>query len=120
MSMKPEVSIGIGLATGALVAMIFDHAMPSLIDHRAAPEEDALAAGSNRTATITSAAVVTAVALISRDPTVFVIGGSVVVGMSLWHRHANMVNPMTGVAVPRTAMTTAELPPDMQYEGAEA
>jgi hypothetical protein len=113
--MKPEVSIGLGLAAGALAAMIFDRAMPALIDHRAAPADDAMASSTNRLATITAGATVTAVALIAKDPTVFVIGGAVVVGMHLWHRHANMVNPATGLAVPRSPMMESDIPPDMVY-----
>lgn len=117
--MKPEVSIGVGLATGALVAMLYTHAMPSLIDHRAADQNDELAEKAERTAAITSAAVVTGVALIAKDPTVFVIGGAIVIGFSLWHKHANLVNPLTGRAT-APAAPRADNETDMVYAAAEA
>lgn len=112
------VSIGMGLAVGALVGMFYQHAMPTLIDHRVGDPEDPHAASALKTVTITSAGVVTAVALIAKDPTVFVIGGAVVIGMNLWHRHANLVHPETGRATTFSpAMAGDPGPsPDMAYD----
>ena len=120
--MKPEVSIGMGLGVGALVGALFTHAMPSLIDHRVGDPEDANANSALRTATWTGGALVTVTALLAKDATVFVIGGSVLVGLNLWHRHANLVNPMTGRAMAPTVTRPDEmnqLSPDMAYAGEE-
>lgn len=115
------VSIGMGLAVGAMVGMVFTHAMPTLVDHRVGDVDDPVAASALKTATWTSIGVVTATALIARDPTVFVLGGAVTVGFNLWHRHANMVNPATNRAVIVAASeASGELSPDMAYAAAEA
>ena len=115
--MRPEVSIGMGLAVGALVGLIYQHAMPSLIDHRVADQNDETARSAEKTAAITSALVVTGVAALAKDPTVFVIGGAVVIGFSLWHKHANLVNPLTGRATTPTTLAPDNdmLSPDMAY-----
>jgi hypothetical protein len=96
--MKAEASIGMGLAVGVVVWSIYSHAMPSLVDHRSGDVDDTIAAKAERTATWTAAGVVAGISLLAKDPTVFVLGGSMVVVLSFWHRHANMVNPMTGRA----------------------
>lgn len=118
--MKAEVSIAMGLGVGALVGVIYTHAMPSLIDHRVGDQGDDMARKAERTAAITSAMVVTGVAALAKDPTVFVIGGSIVIGFSLWHRHANQVNPLTGRATAPAAMPVDnDLSPDMVYSAGE-
>lgn len=109
---KPEVSIGMGLAVAVMVWGIYQHAMPSLIDHRASEAGDELADGAERTAGITAAVAVSAISLIAKDPTIFVIGGSAVVIASLWHKHANMVNPLTGRAFARNPMGPDDIAPD--------
>jgi hypothetical protein len=115
--MKPEVSIAMGLAVGALVGMIYQHAMPSLVDHRVGDPEDDTARKAERTAAVTSAAIVIGTALVAKDPTVFVIGGSVLIGFSLWHKHANLVQPLTGRATAPPAMDVDNNPMagDMVY-----
>lgn len=98
-SLKPEASLGVGLATAALVWGIYQHATPTLVDHRVGRPDDTDAAAAERTASWTAAAVVAGVSLIAKDPTVFVLGGTMVVALAWWHRHANIVNPDTGKAV---------------------
>lgn len=95
---KPEVSLGIGLATAALVWGIYNSALPSLAEARVTDQSDPNLAAAERTATWTSAAVVSGVALISKDMTVFILGGAMVVGLAWMHKHANMVHPMVGRA----------------------
>lgn len=109
--MKAEVSIGVGLATGVLVWSIYTHAMPSLADHRVGDVDDAQADSAERTARWTAAGAVAAISLISKDPVVFMLGGSMVVILSVWHRHANLVDPLTGRA---TAVAPAEPMPEME------
>lgn len=121
---SPAVSIGIGLAVGALVGMVYQHAMPTLVDHRVGNVDDPHAASALRTATWTSIGIVSATALLAKDATVFVLGGAITVGFNLWHRHANMVFPETGRAVAPGAARSGEasdgLSPDMVYNAAEA
>jgi hypothetical protein len=96
--LKPEASISVGLATAALVYGIYSNALPSITDIRTADPGDRDVAGAERGAAWTAAAAVAGVSLIAKDPTVFIIGGSMVVALSWFHRHANEVNPLTGVA----------------------
>lgn len=116
-----EASLGIALAVGVMVLGIYSHALPSLVDHRVGDRDDDAADKAERTATWTAATAVSVVSLLAKDPTVFVLGGAMVVGMSFWHRHANLVDPMTGRATAPMPMGAAddELSPDMAYAGAD-
>jgi hypothetical protein len=51
-----------------------------------------------RGATWIAAGLVAGVALMTQDPTVFVIGGAVVVAMAWFYRHGNEVSPLSGKA----------------------
>lgn len=115
MSLKPEVSLGVGLATGVLVWSIYSHAMPALVDHRAGDPDDMDAAAAERVATWTAAGVVAGISLIAKDPVVFMVGGTMVVALSLWHRHANMVNPLTGRATAQTVALPEDASPQDAY-----
>jgi hypothetical protein len=96
--LKPEASITVGLATAALVYGIYSNALPNITDIRTANQGDPDVAGAEKGAAWTAAAAVAGVSLIAKDPTVFIIGGSMVVALSWFHRHANEVNPLTGLA----------------------
>lgn len=113
--MKAEVSLGVGLATGVLVWSIYSHAMPALVDHRAGDQDDGDAQAAERVATWTAAGAVAGISLIARDPTVFILGGSMVIVLSAWHRHANMVNPITGRATAPTVAMPEDAAPDQAY-----
>lgn len=99
MALKREVSLGVGLATAALVWGVYNSALPSIADVRVGEPDDKDIAATERAATWASAAAVGAVSLISRDATVFILGGSMVVIMAWWHRHSNMHNSTLGNAV---------------------
>lgn len=104
MALKPEGSIMAGLACGAVVYGIHANANPTMSDIRSLDKGNADVAKSERAATALSAAVVAGISLIAKDPTIFVIGGVITVAMAWWTRHANTVNPTTGVATtPRAA-----------------
>lgn len=98
MALKREVSLGVGLATAALVWGIYQVGLPSIAEARVAAPRDADLSGAERAATGISAAVVAGVSLIAKDPTVFILGGAMTVAMSWWHRHANHVDPTIGAA----------------------
>jgi len=99
MALKREVSLGVGLATAALVWGIYNSALPSIADVRVNDPDDRDVAATERAASWTAAAVVSGISLIAKDPTVFVLGGSMIVVMAWWHRHANAYNPSVGSAV---------------------
>lgn len=98
MAFKPEVSLGVGLATVVMVYAIFSNATPTIADIRVAEPSDPDLDSAERLATVTAAGMVAGVSLLAKDPTVFILGGATVVIMAWWHRHANEVNPLTGRA----------------------
>jgi hypothetical protein len=109
--LKREVSLGVGLATAALVWGIYQGALPTLAEGRVSDPQDRDLAGAERAASWTAAAAVAGVSLIAKDPTVFILGGSMVVALAWLHRHANHNNPMTGAAsyTPSSRQVSAEI-----------
>jgi hypothetical protein len=98
LGLKPEVSLSVGLATAALVYGIYSNATPPITDIRASRPGDATIDASRKFATWTSAAVVAGISLVAKDPTIFILGGSMVVALDWATRHGNLVSPMTGKA----------------------
>jgi hypothetical protein len=98
MALKPEVSLSVGLSTAALVYAVYSNATPPIADIRVAKPNDVDIESSRKLAAWTSAGVVGGISLIAKDPTVFILGGTMVVILDWWHRHANMVNPITHTA----------------------
>lgn len=102
--LKPEVSLPVGLALGTMVYAIHNNATPPMIDIRASDANDAHVDASRKAATWTSAAIVSFVSLVTKDPNIFIIGGAVVVAMDFWTRHANAVRPDTGKVTVRESL----------------
>jgi hypothetical protein len=98
-----EASVGIGLATGGIAFTVFNMSLPPLTDVRAAEPENGDVFRSERTATWVAAGIVTGVALMTGDATVFIIGGTVVIALAWLYRHANEVAPVSGLATPENA-----------------
>ena len=90
-----QASLGVGLATAALVWGVFNVALPTAADVRVGDPGDKDVSGAERTASWASAAAVAGISLIAKDPTVFILGGSMVVLMAWWYRHSNHFNPST-------------------------
>jgi hypothetical protein len=95
---RAEVSLGMGLATAAIVWGVFNTSLPSIAEARVTSQNDTQLQAAEKTATWVSAAVVAGVSLISKDATVFVLGGATIVALAWMHRHANMVHPEVGKA----------------------
>lgn len=93
MALKREISLGVGLATAALVWGVFNVALPSVADARVAPPDDGDLRAAERAATWASAAAVAGVSLLAKDPTVFILGGSMVIVLAWWHKHSNHNDP---------------------------
>ena len=94
MALRPEASLMTALAVGTVVFAIHSNATPTMADVRVGEPNDDNIAQSERAASWLSAGVVAGISLITKDPTVFIIGGMMVVGMAWWTRHANSVNPI--------------------------
>jgi len=99
MALKPEVSLPIALATGAVVYGVFATHLPPVAESRVTMPGNQHLASSRRTATWTAAAIVGGISLIAADPTIFIVGGAMVVVLDMVNRHANAVHPQTGKVV---------------------
>jgi hypothetical protein len=96
MALKPEVSLTVAAATGAVVYGIFQMELPSMADVHSAQAHNPYVATSVNVAGWEAAAVVAGISLLAKDPTVFVVGGSLAAFMTWRAKHANMTNPATG------------------------
>lgn len=90
--LKPEASLMTSLAVGAVVYSVYANATPPMADTRSLPGGNRDIQRAERTATWTSAGIVAAISLLAKDPTVFVIGGAITIGMAWWHRHSDLVD----------------------------
>lgn len=115
--MKPEVSLGVGLATAAIVGAVYVNATPSLVDSRVAKPNDPDLEAARKTAAWTSAGVVAGISLLSKDATVFILGGAMVITLDWWYRHANQVDPNTGKASTSAAMAAMAVPTQQSDPG---
>jgi hypothetical protein len=89
MALKPEYSILTGLSVAGVVFAVHSQANPSQADIQALPAGNQDVDQSERKATIMSAGLVSAISLIAKDPTVFVMGSAMVIGLALWTRTSN-------------------------------
>jgi hypothetical protein len=96
MALEPRDSLMGALAVGAVVYGVYSQALPSHADIRTAGQNDPHIQSTERAATITSAAIVGAISLLAKDPTIFVVGSAMVLGLAWWSRYDNAVNPSTG------------------------
>ncbi len=87
--LKPEFSILTGLSVAGVVFAIHSQANPTQADIQALPPGNDDVDQAERKATIMSAGVVSAISLIAKDPTVFVMGATMVVALAFWTRHSN-------------------------------
>jgi hypothetical protein len=93
---KPEVSLGLGLATGAVVYGTWQHFVPNQADVRVGKPGDETLEKARKQAAWFSAAIVGGISLIAKDPTIFIIGGVMVVGLDWATRSNNWTNPLSG------------------------
>ncbi len=96
--LKPEISVPTAAAVAALVYGIYTQATPSIADIRVGKQNDTNIESARRGASWAAAGSVAAISLITKDPTIFVVGGAMVIFMDMWTRHANAVDPKTGKA----------------------
>jgi hypothetical protein len=107
--LKPEVSVEVGLATAGIVWAVYTHGMPTVADVRGSHSNNKAVSSQRKVTTATAIGIVAGVSLLAHDPTVFILGGSMVVILDFLHRHANAVDPATN-KVP-TAPTSGSATP---------
>lgn len=95
--LNPPASVMTGLAEGAIVVSIYQHALGAgITDLRTAQPHDTDVEAARKQAAWTSAAVLGILFLLTRDRNSFLIGGAMLAGVDLTVKHANAVHPDTG------------------------
>lgn len=118
--LRPDTATMVGLLTAAGVYLIYNDALPSVADVRAASPHDNDAEKARKHAAWASVALIGAVFLISRDFNSYIISGGALIAVDALHKHANAVNPETGqVAVDNGAdvISITHPMPDYQTTG---
>lgn len=99
MSILSKEQSVLGAATmGVAVYGIYNLALPSIADERANSSHDDNLYTAERAATWATAGLVAVISILAKDPTIFVVGGGMVIGMAWWHRHSNGTEPALGGA----------------------
>lgn len=95
MSLKPDAEISIALATSVMAYGAYQMALPSTADIRSLEPNNKDIQSSERTAAWVAAGMVSFVALITKSPAVFTLGGATVIASSWMARHADRVSNVT-------------------------
>jgi hypothetical protein len=93
--LKPDGSIAVGIATAIVVYTVYDRALPNASVIHATDANDPNIEASRKKATWTSAGVLSAITLLTKDVNVFILGGVVLFALDFHTRHANASNPVT-------------------------
>jgi hypothetical protein len=93
--LKPDGSIAIGIATGVLVYAVYDRSLPSAATMHATDASDPNIEAGRKKAAWTSAGVLSAITLLTKDVNVFILGAVVLFALDMNARHANASNPDT-------------------------
>jgi hypothetical protein len=105
MALAQESSILVGLAVGSSAWLAHQIGLPSVADIRQSESGNQDIERTERTAAFVSAGLITGVALVAKDPGVFIIGGIMFVAINYWFKHANQVHPATGTILGDTKLS---------------
>lgn len=94
--LKPDGSIALGIATAVTMYAIYDRSLPDAATMHATDANDINIEAGRKKATMTAAAVLGTVTLLTKDINVFILGGVVLFALDFHARHANATNPQTG------------------------
>lgn len=104
--MKPDAEISIALATSVMAYGAYQMALPSTADIRSLEPNNKDIQSAERVAAWVAAGGVSLVALLTKSPAVFTLGGATVIAASWMTRHADQVSNVTkraSAAVPLPA-----------------
>lgn len=94
--LKPEGSVAAALATAGLTYGVYSFSLPNTATMHATAVQDVNLEAGRKKAAWTSAAVISAISLITKDKTIFVLGGLMLIALD-WHaRHGIAASPETG------------------------
>lgn len=91
--LKPDSATMVGLLTAAGVFLIYNNALPSGADIRAAMPDNAQVESERKKAAWESVALISLVFIVSRDLNSYIISGGALVGIDLMYKHSNAVHP---------------------------
>jgi hypothetical protein len=97
--LKPDGSIGLGIATMVLVWALYDHALPNMAMIHATDAGDINIDAARKKATWEAAGGVAAITLLTKDVNILILGGVTLFALDMHARHANACNPDTGELV---------------------
>lgn len=95
--LKPDTSVMLGVANGAIIIGVYEKMLPSTAAVRTADPHDKDIEAARKHAAWTSAAVLGFMFLLTRDRNSFLIGGLVLAGVDLVVKHSNGIDPLTGL-----------------------
>jgi hypothetical protein len=98
--LKPSESVMVATAGVAVVYGIYQMNMPSMTEVHGAKAHNPSVGSSQKKAMWGSAATVSALFLLTKDATVFTLGGLMFLYEEWSYRHANSVNPQSGKVQP--------------------
>lgn len=99
MALKQEDALLTGLGVAAVVLGITAVHMPTVAAARASAPGNKHMDGARKSNVWIAAGVVVLASLLAKDPTVFVIGGTVVIAVDITHRLANATDNQSGKVV---------------------
>lgn len=97
--LRPDGSIGIGIATMVAVYAIYDRSLPDAATMHATDAGDINIESGRKKATITSAGILAVITLLTKDVNVFILGGVTLFALDMHARHANASDKDTGALV---------------------
>jgi len=114
MALKPNEQIIVSAAIGTAVYSIFALNAPNLADVRASAPGGAASANTHKsvkTATWSSALLVSGIGLLAKDPTIYIVGGLLTVVEAWKYHYANATDAATGaVTAPGAAVSGQPAP----------
>lgn len=93
--MKPDTEVSIALATSVMAYGAYQLALPSTADIRSLEPNNRDIQAAERVAAWVAAGGVSLVALLTKSPAVFTLGGATVIAASWMTRHADRVSNVT-------------------------
>jgi hypothetical protein len=118
--LKPEFSLTVGLAVGAMTYGIYSFSLPTGAMMNATQPQSLDIESARKKAAWTSVTIVSAVSLLAKDKTVLILGGMIIIALDIHARLANASAPGTGKVVSNTGYTPAREAVSESAQAAEA
>lgn len=118
--LKPEGSLTVGLAVGAMAYGIYNFSLPTGAMMNATQPQSLDIESARRKAAWSSVTIVSFVSLMAKDKTIFILGGMVIVALDIHARLANASAPGIGKVVSNLGYAPAREAVNDAAQAAEA